>query len=160
MGGCSTHHLNSAICRRGGAGRFATTDCPPDRLTRSMNGEMCCCSGPRKRRVWSNAKALSCRLSGVSWTRRTSWATSSRSLCLQKCGTGWPPPSPARWAWCCDATRRNLASAASCTPSRPEYLWRGKFVCEGRRIDWYVGLSSSLEELKVTLLTSLSCPPL
>lgn len=81
--------------------------------------------------VWSNANStLSCCLSGVWWTRRTSWATSSRSRCLRKCGTGWPPPSPARWAWCCDATRRNPASAASCTPSRPEYLWRGEFVCE------------------------------
>lgn len=83
-------------------------------------------------RLWSNAP--SCCLSGVWWTQRTSWATSSQSRCLQKCETGWPPPSPARWAWCCDATRRNPASAASCTLSRLEYLWRGKFVSGSVRV--------------------------
>lgn len=90
---------------------------------------VCRCSR-RDADVKAVTKTLPCCLSGVWWTRRTSWATSSRSRCLQKCGTGWPPPSPARWAWCCDATRRNPASAASCTLSRPEYLWRGKFVSE------------------------------
>lgn len=65
---------------------------------------------------------------GVWWTQRMSLATSSQSRCLQRCETGWPPPSPARWAWCCDATKRNLASAASSMLFRPAYLWKGDRV--------------------------------
>lgn len=66
---------------------------------------------------------------GVWWTPRMSSATSSQSRCPRRCGTGWPPPSPARWAWCCGATKRSLASAASSTPFRLASLLRGKHLC-------------------------------
>lgn len=69
-------------------------------------------------------------VSDVWWTQRMSSATSSQSRCPQRCATGWHPPSPARWAWCCDAMKKNLASAASSMPFRLAYLLRGKHVCD------------------------------
>lgn len=80
----------------------------------------------------------SCCLSGVWWTQKMSSVTSNQSRCHQRYGTGWPPPSPARWAWCCDAMKRNLASAASFTLSRLEYLLRGKcvYVCTQTHCHW------------------------
>lgn len=65
-------------------------------------------------------------VTGVWWTQKMSSATSSRSRCPLRCGTGWPPPSPDRWAWCCDVTRRNHAFAASSMLFRLEFLLRGK----------------------------------
>lgn len=65
----------------------------------------------------------------VWWTRRMSSVTSSLSRCPRRFGTGWPPPSRARWAWCCGATKRSLASAASSMPFRLAYLLRGKRPC-------------------------------
>lgn len=80
----------------------------------------------------------SCCLSGVWWTQKMSSVTSSQSRCPQRYGTGWPPPSPGRWGWCCDAMKRNLASAASFTLSRLEYLLRGKcvYVCTQAHCHW------------------------
>lgn len=67
-------------------------------------------------------------VSDVWWTQKMSSVTSSQSRCPQRCGTGWPPLSPDRWAWCCDVMRRNLAFEALFTPFRREFLLRGKFV--------------------------------
>lgn len=64
----------------------------------------------------------------VWWTQKMSSVTSSQSRCPQRCGTGWPPLSQDRWAWCYDATRRNLDFAALSTPFRLESSLRGKFV--------------------------------
>lgn len=90
----------------------------------------------------------SLNVAGVWWTQRMSSATSSPSRCLQRCETGWPPPSPARWAWCCDATKRNLASAALSTPYRPAYLWKGERVQSSGAMWLPPFVLTSLETLK------------
>lgn len=82
------------------------------------------------------------------WTQRMSSVTSSLSLCPQRCATGWPPPSPDRWAWCCDGTKKSLASGVSSTLFKLAYLSRGK-LCKHRcwiiHVDWYLPSSNVFE---------------
>ncbi|KAF6340130.1 phosphodiesterase 1B [Rhinolophus ferrumequinum] len=68
--------------------------------------------------------------SGKSWTRKTSCRSSGQMLCLRRCGTGWPPPSPSRPGPKAAEPRRSRSSAASCTPCRLGSSWSG---CSGER---------------------------
>lgn len=61
-------------------------------------------------------------------------ATSRPTLCPWRCVTGWPPPSPERWAWCGGGRRRNRGSAALSTPCRQGSLWRGTSLSEHSRL--------------------------
>lgn len=88
-------------------------------------------------------------LPGVWWTQKMSSATFNQSRCLRKCETGWRQPLPDRWAWCWDAMRKNLASAASSMPFRLGYLLRG-IIC----VWWTTTLPQSHSSLWPSVLNN------
>uniref|UniRef100_A0A8C9DNV4 Phosphodiesterase 1B n=1 Tax=Prolemur simus TaxID=1328070 RepID=A0A8C9DNV4_PROSS len=88
----------------------------------------------RVSRLWKNLLSFLCDcpsgVSGISWTRRMSCRSCGQTLCLRRCGTGWPPPSPSRPGPKAAEQRRSPSSGASCMLCRLGSLWNG---CSGER---------------------------
>ena len=86
--------------------------------------------GPRGWRLWKHLMSFLCTApsgaSGKSWTQRTNFRSFGQTLCLQRCGTGWPPPSPSRPEPKAAEQRRSPSSAASCTLCRLGSSWNGE----------------------------------
>lgn len=57
-----------------------------------------------------------------------SFGNFGQMLCLQRCGTGWPPPSPSRPEPKVAGQKRNPSSEASCMLCRLGSSWSGE-VC-------------------------------
>lgn len=87
-------------------------------------------AGPRVSRLWKRLQPFLCDshsgASGKSWTRRMSCRSCGLMRCLQRCGTGWPPPSPSRPGPKAAERKRSPSSGASCTRCRLASLWSGE----------------------------------
>lgn len=86
-------------------------------------------TGPGSR-LWKQRLSLLCDFpsgaSDKSWTRRTSYRSCGPTRCLQRCGTGWPPPSPSRPGPKAAERRRSPSSGASSTQCRLGSSWNGE----------------------------------
>lgn len=66
---------------------------------------------------------------GKFWILRMSFGNFGQMLCLQRCGTGWPLPSPSRPEPKVAGQKRSPSSEASCMLCRPGSSWSGE-VCQ------------------------------
>lgn len=81
--------------------------------------------------VWKPLLSFLCNVPlvpGKFWILRTSFGNFGQMLCLQRCGTGWPPPSPSRPEPKVAGQKRSPSFEALCMLCRLGSSWSGE-VC-------------------------------